>query len=659
MNLRMKLTVIFSAMTLLILIAVSLLGYKFAEEQVTKGIEVELKESVSAYTNKLDGWLIGKGKMVEITVGTLQSAVGDAEFSVPMLAGYKRADKEISDVYFGSVQGKMIDGSGWNPPADYDPRSRSWYKQAKEENRLVFTEPYLDMVTKQMAVSVAVPVKNSTGALSGVVAADILLQTLVDSVKDINLKGAGYAYLIDKKGVMLAHPDKEMMNKNLLTESKDKAAADRTKEMLEKKRGFINYRYEDKDIMMVYNEIPSTGWLLAIAVPQEIVYKPLVALKWIYLTVTFAAVCLVLSVTFITARRITRPLELLAKQVNVVANGDLTVSVAVGGKDEIAKLAADFNKMVKNLRELIVEVSSGAEQVAASSEELTAGAQESAQAAHQVADSITDIAHGTERQLKAVEKAEGVAARIYGGIEKMTGEADNAVLKSAQAADKAKESGRSIDKAVTQMGLIEQTVNTSAKVVAALGERSKEIGQIVETISGIAGQTNLLALNAAIEAARAGEQGRGFAVVADEVRKLAEQSQEAAKQIALLITEIQKETEKAVAAMDNGTREVSVGTTVINGAGAAFKEINDLVTLVSQEIVSISGAMQAIDGESGEIVSAMRTIDDLSKKAAGEAEIVSAATEEQAASMQEVTSASRSLAEMAQKLQEKVRQFQV
>ncbi len=658
MNLRAKLTLVFSLLTLVILLITSLISYKYSERQVTAGIERELSESINAQTNKLDGWLISKSKMVEITVGTLQSTVGDGEVTVPMLAGYKSVDKELSDVYFGSVDGKMIDGSGWNPPADYDPRTRSWYKQAKEQGKILFTDPYMDMVTKQMAVSVAVPVKNSAGQLRGVVAADILLQTLVESVKGINLNGEGYAYLIDSKGVLLAHPKAEMMNKNLL-EGEDKVTAARTKEMLAGEKGLINYNYNNQDMMMVYKKVPSTGWVLAIAVPQENVYKALSSLKWLYAGVTLSAIILVLLVTFITAKRITKPLEILAQQVNIVADGDLTVQASVQGQDEIAKLAGDFNRMVQNLRRLIREVNSSAEQVAASSEQLTASAQESSQAANQVAQSITGIAHGTERQLRAVEQTTGVVETMSGGIGKMSRDADKAVERSTQASAKAKESGESIDKAVSQMGLIEQTVNTSAGVVATLGERSKEIGQIVETISGIAGQTNLLALNAAIEAARAGEQGRGFAVVADEVRKLAEQSQEAAKQIAALIGEIQGETAKAVSAMDSGTREVEIGTQVINQAGDAFKEINELVTQVSEQIMAVSAEMRKIDEGSGQIVTAMKTIDDLSKKAAGETETVSAATQQQSASMHEVASASHSLADMAQKLQETVKQFQV
>ncbi|WP_371363682.1 methyl-accepting chemotaxis protein [Sporomusa rhizae] len=209
------------------------------------------------------------------------------------------------------------------------------------------------------------------------------------------------------------------------------------------------------------------------------------------------------------------------------------------------------------------------------------------------------------------------------------------------------------------MAQIEETVRNSAQVVAKLGERSKEIGQIVDAISGIAGQTNLLALNAAIEAARAGEQGRGFAVVAEEVRKLAEQSQEAAKKIAGLIGEIQGDTDKAVASMNDGTREVNVGADVVNAAGVAFREIIDMVSQVSSQIKEISAAIQQMASGSQQIVGSVKKIDDLSKSSAGEAQNVSAATEEQLASMEEIASASQALAQLAQDLQVAVARFRV
>lgn len=659
MNMKTKLTLIFSALSGIILLISSLVGYMFTKEQVVAGIQEEMSQTSAAYVNKLDGWLISKGKMLEITAGTIQSTFGDAEMTVPMLAGYKTVDKEMSDVYFGSVEGKMIDGSGWNPPADYDPRIRPWYKSSKEQGKLIFTDPYLDMTTKQMAVAVATPVKNSSGQIRGIMSADILLQTLVDNVKDIKLHGAGYAFLIDSKGIILAHPDADLISKNIFEDDKLKANTSLFKEALGKDKGHATYKFNGKDMMMVYQKIPSTGWLLAISVPEDAVYQSLATLKWLFVILFIVSILVVIAVTLFTVKRITKPIEELAEQVQLVGDGDLTIQAKVNGQDEIAILATGFNTMVANLRELILQVHSSANHLAASSEELTASSQESAQATNQVAQSVVQIAQEAEHQLHGVETTAAIVDKMLVTIDQISKSATNAVANSSQATDKAKENGLSIGKAINQMGLIEETVNTSAKVIANLGERSKEIGQIVDTISGIAGQTNLLALNAAIEAARAGEQGRGFAVVAEEVRKLAEQSQEAAKQIAALIGEIQGDTAKAVSAMNDGTREVSLGTEVVNGADSAFREIAQLVTQVSDQIKEISIFVKQMDNDGHQIVSSVQLINDLSKKVSDEAQTVSATTEEQAASMEEIASSSHDLADMAQQLQEKISKFHI
>jgi methyl-accepting chemotaxis protein len=372
-----------------------------------------------------------------------------------------------------------------------------------------------------------------------------------------------------------------------------------------------------------------------------------------------SAAILGILIGFFAARSIARPVNQLAAVAQKVAGGDLTEQIKVDRQDEIGQLATAFNTMIIQLKTLIKQINANAEQVAASSEELTASSEQSAQASNQIATSITDVATGANEQMAAANETSAVVEQMSAGVQQVAANANQVAAQSAQAADKARDGSKAVEKAVGQMTHIEETVNTSARVVAKLGERSKEIGQIVDTISGIAGQTNLLALNAAIEAARAGEQGRGFAVVAEEVRKLAEQSQEAAKKIAELIGEIQEDTDKAVVAMNDGTREVKTGSEVVNAAGTAFREIADLVIQVSGQVKEISAATQQMASGSQQIVDAVRKIDTLSKKSAGEAQSVSAATEEQLASMEEIATSSQALATLAQDLQAAVSRFRI
>lgn len=360
------------------------------------------------------------------------------------------------------------------------------------------------------------------------------------------------------------------------------------------------------------------------------------------------------------SRIITTPLNKMVLAAKELAMGDFRERPRIANrKDEIGQLENTLADMRNSLRGLMKNVYESSEQLAASSEELTASAEQSAQVVTQVAGAINEVAQGAEKQLKAVDETSAVVGQMSAGIQQASANSNQAAEHSEQAANKANQGNESVEKAVSQMAHIEETVNSSAQVVAKLGERSKEIGQIVDTISGIAGQTNLLALNAAIEAARAGEQGRGFAVVAEEVRKLAEQSQDAAKQIATLIGEIQGDTDKAVVAMSEGTREVKVGAEVVATAGQAFKEIKTLVTQVSEQVKEISAAMLQMASGSHQIVAAVKEIGGHTKMAVGQTQTVSAATEEQSASIEEIASSSQSLAKLAQDLQTAVSQFQV
>lgn len=358
-------------------------------------------------------------------------------------------------------------------------------------------------------------------------------------------------------------------------------------------------------------------------------------------------------------RKIRGPVGVMLAETRNFAAGDWREPIHVTTDDEIGELADALNIMRNNTRDLIQQIDNSVEHIASSSQQLTTSAEQSAQAANQVAGSITGVAAGASAQLQAVEKAMNIVEQISAGIQQIATNAGAVAATAERTSYASQEGSKGVEQVVRQMTTIQNSVGGSAQIVTKLGERSKEIGQIVDTISGIAGQTNLLALNAAIEAARAGEQGRGFAVVAEEVRKLAEQSQEAAKQIAVLINEIRGDTEKAVSVMSEGTREVQLGTEVVNSSGEAFGEIATLIEQVSDQVQDISAAIQQMASGSRQIVSSVKEIDEISKDTAGQTQTVSAATEEQSAATEEIASSSHALAELAAELKESVSKFRV
>ena len=374
----------------------------------------------------------------------------------------------------------------------------------------------------------------------------------------------------------------------------------------------------------------------------------------------FAAIAISVGFALMINRKISKQIAPMAESAQLVAEGRLDIPrIQVTTNDDIGHLGAAFNAMTDNLRDLVEKVSQSSALVAATSQELTAGAEQSAQASNQIAIAITEVSCGTEKQLSVVDNATQIVGEMSQGINQILTRSTLVASTSERAAESALEGSKAIEKTIDQMNNIEKTVKSSAQVIDHLGERSQEISQIIVTISGIAEQTNLLALNAAIEAARAGEQGRGFAVVADEVRKLAEQSSEATKQISALIIEIQNDTQKAVAAMNKGTHEVSIGTEVVNTADRAFKEIKDLVYTVSTQVREISTEIQQTANGSNKIVEAVSEIHEISRTTADQTQTVSAATEEQSASIEEIASSSQMLSKMALELETVLTKFKI
>ncbi|SFL35563.1 methyl-accepting chemotaxis protein [Pelosinus propionicus] len=644
------------AITSLVLIVVSAMGYFYAKSQVEANIKNEMFSVANTYSNQLDGWLLAKAQTAVTTSENIRAVLGDKEIPVSFVQNYK-ADSSLLDLYAGLEDGRMIDGSGATLPDGYDPRKRGWYQKTKEKNKLGFTDAYVDAFTKKYIVSAGVPLKNEAGNFRGVVGIDISLDILSEKIKDVKVNGKGYGTIIDQQGIVLAHPDAAQVSKNI---NEDPVLQKFTKEMLAQDKGMQSYEVNGIEKLMIYTKIPATGWIMAITVDAKDVYGQVTSLGYQFGITALLGILLSIVASWKLSSGIAKNIAILSQSAQRLAEGDLMErDLRIHTSDEIGKLAEDFSTMTGNLRNLIKAIAQTAEHVAASSEELTASAEQSAHVSTQVATSITEVAQGAEQQLQAIDETSAAVEDMSESIQCVVTNAATVNVTSQEAAVAAEQGNKAVFNAVSQMNIIEKTILGSAGVVSKLGERSKEIGQIVDTISGIAGQTNLLALNAAIEAARAGEQGRGFAVVAEEVRKLAEQSQQAAKQIADMINEIQADTKEAVAAMNDGTREVEIGNEVVSAAGAAFKQIELLIGQVVNQVQQITNSIGQMKTGSQKIVTAVQDIECIMKNTSGETQTISAATEEQSASMQEIASSSHALADMAAELQQEVRKFSI
>ena len=340
-----------------------------------------------------------------------------------------------------------------------------------------------------------------------------------------------------------------------------------------------------------------------------------------------------------------------------VYRGDMTTNLDHDTPDEFGKIAHSYNDTLGKIRNITSKIQDIANELTDSAETMSTGVNESAQVVTSIADSINGIAELSVSQNRNVDNATSAINNIVTGVN------DVAQL-AKQTADKANEVGSTVNQGIEginvisqHMDRIETMVSTSADQVDTLGHRSEEIGQIVETIVNISGQTNLLALNAAIEAARAGEHGRGFAVVAEEIRKLAEDSQEAAQHIAELIGSIQDETKKAVDAMHNGNNGVRKGTEVVKEAMEEFSQVTNMVDNMVDQMARVARHIENVSAQSEQVVRATTSVSKDSDKIAGETQQVSAASEEQSATMHELADENTKLADMAKRLREQLNVF--
>jgi methyl-accepting chemotaxis protein len=650
LQMKGKLLLTFAVILLLPSLLIGWVSFTSAKKEIEHQLLQRADEQVKTLNGTIDSYLGLQVKEAERIASHLagQGLKNNDPGAHAYLQETYPFHSEWENLFVGTETGAFVSTVPVNK-AGYDPRTRPWYQLAMEnKGKTVITEPYVDASSGRVVITIARTTKDG----HGVVGLDLNLEKLAKITSQVKIGKSGYVVLMDQSRKFIVHPEQKA--------GTEAEKADYIDRLYATEAGTFEYVNQDglsKKMAYVTNGL--TGWKLAgtyyVSEADADAARVLPAI----LTIVAGSVIVGAAIVLWIVRSITRPLGMLMAAATKISEGDLSEPVKVNAKDEIGRLAENFESMRLSLQSVLAEVNQGAVQVAASAEELMASADQSSKASEQISSAIQDVAAGADKQVASVEEAYQVVNMMANAAEQINGSTQQVAGLASDAAGKAASGSLTVQTAINQMTEMNATVKELADTVDGLGKRSQEIGSIVDVISAIADQTNLLALNAAIEAARAGEHGRGFAVVADEVRKLAEQTTLSTQKIAELVAVIRQETNDAVHSMHAVTDEVAKGIDVVHAAGASFEEIRSSVEELAGRIREVSGAVQRLTEGTKRVVETTYTIREVAEEAAFGTQNVSAAAQQQLASMEEINASATALAKMAEDLQELVGKFHV
>ncbi|PAB57251.1 methyl-accepting chemotaxis protein [Anaeromicrobium sediminis] len=657
-----RLIVILMIMAIVPLLALGFLTYGKTEDVLENNLTLSSKYAIEAVNEQINMYLdnIESEVMIisndevfyELADNDNPGVEGETRVR-NVLDNIKQSDKDLMFLYLGTKNGDMYMEPNDQLSDGYDPRMRPWYKDAvSNKGKIVWTEPYIDDTTGETVITCTKALEKD-GQVIGVVGIDLNLKTLSENVAKKTIGKDGYIYITDKDGIMISHKKKELIGKDDATKL---TCWDNIKS---NKSDFIRYEFQGADKFAAFTTNEKMGWKIIGALNEDELVSDTAAIKTFILIIIAITLLLAIGVSLMIASGISKPLNSLKKTISQVAAGDLRVKAQTNRNDEFGEIEDAVNDMIENIRDLIKGTQESSKVVLESSMALGTITNETTVAATEVARTIEEIATGANEQAKDTEN--GVIK-----INELAEEIDMIGQSTATMKDISNETGsltvEGLNKVKELTQKSKETYDATVKVndvVEMVDEKAKNIGMITEAISQIAEQTNLLALNAAIESARAGEHGRGFSVVAEEVRKLAEESSNAANEIRDLIGAIQKESKYAVEAVGKVNE-------IMKEQDVAVEETNSIFNQMSKSIENLIGRIEdvrengnAVGANKDAIVNVIENISAASEQTSASTQEVSATTEEQLASMEQVSSHAEDLKELAHKLEDEVNKFKI
>ena len=475
----------------------------------------------------------------------------------------------------------------------------------------------------------------------------------------------GYVWAIDDQSNFVMHPLSEGEDiTNLISEDGVRVGTDSIE--LGKKGGILQYKWKELntknvEVKMAYvKRDPYWGWTIASSAYEKEFNAGATHIAITVNAITAIAIILGAILAYFMAIRITKPITLIKKELDLAAQGDFSgENIKVTSRDEVGELTRDYNLMKQNMHELLTHVARSTDYVASSAEQLSASAEETIVATEEVTNSIQHIASAAETSTMDLTASSQSLEEVSIAIQNLVETTAEISIVGVTITERAEQGNVYVEHTVKQMNSIQQKVNESGKVLELLDSSSHKIGEITKVITAIADQTNLLALNATIEAARAGEHGKGFAVVADEVRKLAEQSQSSTHEISALIIDIQKNMSRSTESMKQVETEVKEGIEIVGKTEISFQEIVVMLESMKEKLTETAATVEQMSGGAQEVSATVMNCAEAAQGASSMTQTVAATTEEQLAAIEEISASSNFLANLAMELQELIRKFKL
>ncbi|MGN5000064.1 methyl-accepting chemotaxis protein [Aeromonas sp. 61P] len=588
-NLSLKQKILLSvviALSLVILL-LSWQSYSSQKSLLLQGSQEQLQRLGTQQVERVSDWLAARRDVIQ--------ALGNKAGAEPLNALQQaQVSGRFQLTYFGESSGKMNDSDPSINRDGYDPRSRGWYQEAMSKGGLIVTKPYLDVAYNIMVVTLAQPVSG------GVVGGDLSIASLVEDVTKMQLPADGFAIMMHKDGTIIAYKDaaKAMKPASEIDNDLTNALIEQSKSSKDLVPAYFDN--EGRDKLLWAADIPDTDWELVLVLDKAALEAPLSSLLMTQLGMALLVlVGSILAISWLVSMLL-GPLTKVSQALARIAdgNGDLTQRIKIDANDEVGQLANSFNRfvgsqhqLIGNIRQLANELNADAERSLVTNQAAVDELQRQQQEVTMVATAVTEMASATME---------------------IAGNAENTAAAAQQSAQSSEQGKMLVNKTRQSINGLAEEVGQATEVIGELSRHAQAITSILSTIQGIAEQTNLLALNAAIEAARAGEQGRGFAVVADEVRVLSRRTQDSTQQIQSTIETLQQTTARAVSLMQTSQGLADNSVQDADQAVRALEEITSAISLISDMAGQIATAAEEQTQVTGEITQNTTAIKDVS-----------------------------------------------